>query len=167
MITKTADAAKLHINIDVYFKFDDSQIAASEIRPIRLSDSTIDDQAIADYQAFILQTVMYLEDIGFKVLEEHQSKSSQTSYYYTLVNEESYNKGNYKYIIFLRISDHAVNLNQKEREWVNQFRRNTATKLHAKWKLRNIIVNDSKYEDYDEASEAVEGLARNWVEQIK
>lgn len=157
---------KFIIDIDVFYEFDDSQIAATKIVDIRRPDGTIDEQALSDYLNFIEQTLYYLEEAGLEIVDMYDSKSSRTSKYITLVDKKQHETDSQKYIIELRISDHTLNLTPAQSDWVKQRRHQIGQSLHAKWKLRKITVNKNTYLDYDDASEAVEKLAIQYANSL-
>lgn len=138
------------INIKVNFEPDIQFLEEVEVRPI-LIDGEIDQQALGDYLAFILEALSELDDVGLEVIEQHDSKSSETSKYFTLADEDQYKNGTMKYIIYLRISDHVPNLSIDQKKLLKQKRDDDSSKLKVKWKVRQITVNNETFSTYDEA----------------
>ncbi len=142
------------IDVQVDFEPDIQFLEDVKVRPI-LVDGEIDQQALGDYLAFVLEALSELDDAGLEVIEQHDSKSSETSKYFTLADEGQYKNGDMKYIIYLRISDHVLNLNKDQKKILKQKRIDDSSKLKVKWKVRQIMVNNEIFSTYDEAVEYV------------
>ena len=152
------DLPHLDIDIDVYFDKENLKVsAAKKITPIYDTDGNINDQARADYDDFIESVILELEYSGLAVIEETTSNSSVTSHYFILADEESYNKDDIHWVIFLRVSDHYFNPNSEEvKQWSRQYRREKADSLGVKYKPASIVVNnETQFNDYDQAVEFV------------
>lgn len=89
----------LAINVCVEFEIDSASVVAA-IQPVKQSDGTIDEQALTEYDAFITQAEMYLEDAGLEIIDFDDSDASETSRYYTLADAEAHRNGTSKYVIF-------------------------------------------------------------------
>lgn len=142
------------ITIDVVFDYADVAVAASKIRPVK-QYGLIDDQALSDYLAFVQEIISEIEDAGLVIIEERDSKSSETSKYYTLADDMQYVQNAMKYVIFLRVSDHIPQLTDAQQAWVNDVRKATKQKYKVKWKVRYITVNETTNYSYEEAIEEV------------
>ena len=146
---------KVFIDVIVDFEIDTAFLEEVEIRPIMTPEGEIDGQALGDYLFFIVQALSELDDAGLTVIEQHDSKSSETSKYFTLADEDQLKEGNMKYVIYLRISDHVPKLTPTQKKFINNKRKEDSNKLKVKWKLRQILVNKEHFLTYDEAAEYV------------
>lgn len=79
---------RFDVDILVYFEVIQDMIAASEIRPILQEDGIIDDVALSEYLEFITEVLLELDDMGLEIIDYNDSKSSDTSKYYTLADKE-------------------------------------------------------------------------------
>ena len=151
----------LAINVCVEFEIDSASVAAA-IQPVKQSDGTIDEQALTEYDAFITQAEMYLEDAGLEIIDFDDSNASATSRYYTLADAEAHRNGTSKYVIFLRISDHVPKLRAEQYQRIKRRWRGTAATLGVKYKVRKITVNSATFYDYDSACDEILRLATDW-----
>ena len=71
-----------------------------------------------------------------------------------------------KYIIFLRISDHTPKLTPKQLEMIREKRTAVAKEYGVKWKLAYFLVNKNQYVDYDQAIEAIEEKAIEYMHRL-
>ena len=95
--------------------------------------------------------LLELDTAGLTVVNQHDSKSSKTSKYFALADETQYTNNDMKYIIYLRVSDHVPNLTDREKQIIKQKRLSETEKLHVKWKVRSIIVNNNTFITYEDA----------------
>ena len=151
----------LAINVCVEFEIDSASVAAA-IQPVKQSDGTIDEQALTEYDAFITQAEMYLEDAGLEIIDFDDSNASATSRYYTLADTEAHRNGTSKYVIFLCISDHVPKLRAEQYQRIKRRWRGTAATLGVKYKVRKITVNSATFYDYDSACDEILRLATDW-----
>lgn len=151
----------LTIDVCVEFEIDSASVAAA-IQPVKQDDDTIDEQALTEYDAFITQAEMYLEDAGFEIIDFDDSDASDTLRYYTLADAESHRHGTSKYVIFLRISDHVPKLRDEQYQRIKRRWRDTAATLGVKYKVRKITVNGATFYDYDSACDEILRLATDW-----
>ena len=149
--------------IDVIYNvpFDKSILASnSEINPIYLHDGTIDEQALADYDAFIDNIYACLSN-RFEVVEIEESPRSVTSWYFWMYGKDADGNVATKILVRLRISDHeyAERHNRKaEHDYVKnraQELKRPSSKREQDWKIKNIIINGEKYSTYEEAEDAI------------
>lgn len=138
------------LNLDVIVELD------YEVQPIAASmisadKDNIDEQTLADYNAFINEAILELEDHDLIVLETSKSKSSETSKYFTLADLEQNVLGTMKFVIFLRISNHTPTEDEDVLQWIRERRESTTRKLGVKWKVRDIRVNNETFTNYDDA----------------
>ena len=171
-----SDVPSITIDIDVHLEPIVNNVAAafSNIKPVYDDNMEIDEQALADYDNFIEELLGELEYYDFKLLRASESKSSVTSRYYTLANEEQVESDDIKYIVFLRISEHHASLDEEQKAWVRNERRKDlerfkkpVTKKHQKFKVKEIIVNNESFASYDDALEDAVALIKQWTESIK
>ena len=158
---------KLPFDILVTFEVDNQLLESTPIRPIMTAEGEIDDQALSDYYCFILELLFELDDAGLVVIDEHNSNISETSKYYTLADEEQFKNDDMKYIIYLRISDHVLQLTEKQKKLINQKRKEESSKLKVKWKVKNVVVNDNLFTSYDEAIEYVSHKVEEYKQALK
>lgn len=150
--------------IDVLYEapFDVSIFAAkSEINPILLPKGKIDEQALADYDAFIDNLYECLA-YYFDIVELEESPKSKTSWYFYLYAKNAKGEITTKFIVRLRVSDHVYpeyHSTEAEKTFVEnrvqEFKRPN-NKKYQRWKIYNIIVNGDKYENYDDALDDIE-----------
>lgn len=146
---------EFNIDIVVHFEVIQDMIAASEIRPILQEDGSIDDVALSEYLEFITEVLLELDDMGLEIIDYNDSKSSDTSKYYTLADREQYETDTMKYIIYLRISDYVPKLTKEQIDTIKHRRNEFAHRLKVKWKPRYITVNKDTHYSYEEALEDV------------
>ena len=160
------DVKKLTFDVSVTFEVDNQLLESTPIRPIVTAEGEIDDQALSDYNGFILELLFELEDAVLIVIDEHDSNFSETSKYYTLADEEQFHNENMKFIIYLRVSDHVLKLTKEQKKLINQKRKEESSKLKVKWKVRNIVVNDNLFTSYDDAIEFVGHKAEEYKRSL-
>lgn len=153
------------IDIQVNHEVDTELLEDKKIRPV-VVNGQLNDQALADYQDFILEMLLELDDAGLVVIDSNESKRSKTSKYFTLADEVQYANKNMKYIIFLRVSDHVADLTAEQQKLIKQQRDNASNQLHAKYKVRSILVNNIEYKTYDEAIEYVRRKAAEYKQAL-
>lgn len=161
----TSDQNVPEYNIEVYYSVDfDLTIAAStnsSIKPVRLPNGKIDQQALADYDAFadnVYEILCYYFDV---VDVDFSDKSDTSRYFYMYARDENGELAT-KFIIRLRLSDHNYenrHNTQAEHRYVNQ-RVQTLKQPNSKkiqrWKLENIVVNQESFLSYFDAEDAIE-----------
>ena len=155
--------SQFEIEVVVDFELDEEYIQSAKIRPVMTKDGQIDGQALSDYLAFIEQAESELEDVGLVIIDESDSRSSETSKYFTLADKKQYENDSMKYVIFLRISDHVPDYTEEQKRWIRQKRDDTKSKLKVKWKVRRILVNNEEFDDYDDAAEYVAKKAEEYI----
>lgn len=137
------------------------------------NSKNIDQQAFADYDCFIKDSIEELENADLEIIERHKSDITVTSRYFTLMDLEQDVCKTAKYIIFLRISDHIYKPGEEVADSIYEHRRTLKDKISNQqghkviWKTREIIVNGIEYSSYQEALEAVVKLAEEWSEMLK
>lgn len=154
------------INIVVEHELDIELLETATVRPI-LVDGEIDSQALADYEDFIEDILAEFDYIGLEVIHEQGSNLSKTSRYYTLADAEQYKDDNMKYIIYLRVSDHIATLSPEQKKIIRQKRKDDSSRLRAKYKVRNIIVDNKTFETYDDALEYVIKKAAEYKQTLE
>lgn len=168
------NAEKVTLDIVVEFVPYNDIAASSDIKPVYdPKTKMIDEQALADYNDFIIEVVNTIENRGFTVLDVSSSNSSETSMYYTLADTRQVNENDIDLIIFLRISDHMQRITKTQKEWIEDTRNATAekykqpkTKQRQLWAPRTILVNNNQFDTYDEAIIFVEQKADDWKRTI-
>lgn len=156
MIVKTYDDLTPVRRFTVTAVFElNSDVAASSILPLQKPDGSYDEIALSEYDDFIIEALEIFSHHGLEVVEERESPRSK-SVYYSFVNADDFVADNYKYILFVRISDHANR--QKTRAQKMKFYdahaqelKKPATKSKQVWRLKEITVNGQIFSSYDEA----------------
>lgn len=141
----------------------DVSIAASSessIRPFMLPDGSIDQLALSDYEEFVVNLLGVFERTDFEVIEDRQSPYSH-SYYFDLVKKDQLNKKDFKYILFIRVSDHALSgiRVKQQKEWFDAHAQELKQPKHRskqRWILKYLTVNKDTYFSYDEALDDLE-----------
>ena len=176
----TVSSKIFQINVIVQMQEELVQKVASSIKPIRPNfptDNTVDEQALADYNSFIQNSIEEIEDLGLEVIEENASKKSEASRYFALIDVTQDIERTAKYLIFLRISDHYPVDRQDDNERVDdaiRYNREYLRKKYSdfqghriKWKVRQIIVNGTTFDNYADALEEVKRLAKIWSAELR
>lgn len=150
------------IDVNYEVPFDESVVASSsEIKPVNLPDGSYDEQALADYDAFIDNIYASLCH-RFEVVDVEESPMSKTSWYFWIYGKDANGNIATKFLVRLRISDHRYSerhSGKAERTYVDkkaQEYKQPASKKYQKWKLKNIIVNGQEYSTYWDAENAID-----------
>lgn len=146
------------MTIDVYVEQND--LIAAAIKPLQNPDGSDDILALEEYTDFIINALGVFDTHDFVVLEERESPYSH-SYYYALVKKDQYESASYKYILYVRLSDH---MNRKEskhatRQYYNekaQEQKQPKTKSKQVWRLKEITINKDTFNSYDEALDYID-----------
>lgn len=153
----------LNINIVVELDYDVQPISSSMISADK---NKVDAQTLADYEAFINEAILELEDHDLIILENSESESSKTSKYFTLADLEQNVLGTMKFVIFLRISNHSPTEDEDVLKWIRERRESSTKKLGVKWKVRDIRINDETFTNYDDAVEYVGECAERYQQSL-
>lgn len=139
--------------------------ADTEILPLQNEDGSYDEAALDGYYDFIADALALFDVHDFEILEEHESPYSK-SYYMSFVKKEDLESADYKYILFVRISDHdnrkstakaKKDFYSREAERLKR----PQIKRRQTWKLKEITVNKTRYATYEEALEDIENRINN------
>lgn len=152
-------------NIEAFYDVNfDMGVYASEdssIKPVKLANGDIDQQALADYDCFADNVYSILCDY-FEVVDVDFSDKSDTSRYFYMYAKNENGDIATKFIIRLRLSDHEYSDRHNpnlEKQYVDkkvQEYKRPQDKRIQKWKLRNIIVNGATFSSYLDAEDAIE-----------
>lgn len=121
---------------------------------------------ISDYDSFILSALDIFDDHDFNIIQEQESTYSQ-SYYAAFVKKSDSAKADYKYILFVRLSDHPINNASKSgrqkyyRDLAQQLKQ-PSSKSKQVWKLKEVIVDGIQYSSYDEALDALDNSLKQY-----
>lgn len=142
----------------------------SDITPVTQLDGRIDEQALADYDAFVSNVYAALCAF-FDVVDIEQSDRSETSWYFYIYAKNHDGDTATKFTIRLRLSDHEYSSRHdvgKEKIFVEkkvQEYKRPKEKAYQLWKIKQIVVNNKKYSSYDDAEDAIydelERLSKN------
>lgn len=149
--------------IDVYYSVPDESVwsvISAGITPIVWGDNRVDEQALADYDAFV-DNIYAALCAFFDVVNVEESNRSDTSWYFWLYAKNKDGDVATKFIIRLRLSDHDYPAHHKENDEKAYVERQAQTykrpagKKFQRWQIKNIVVNNTSYQDYDEALDAI------------
>lgn len=121
---------------------------------------------ISDYDSFILSALDIFDDHDFDIIQEQESPYSQ-SYYAAFVKKSDASEADYKYILFVRLSDHPIDAVSKSgrqkyyRDLAQQLKQ-PASKSKQVWKLKEVIVDGVQYSSYDEALNALDNSLKQY-----
>lgn len=132
----------------------------ASISPLLNADGSIDQGAVSEYEEFIVNVLEIFDRHDFEVIEEAESNYSH-SIYYSFVKHDDYDNKDYKYILFVRISDHSVRESSKvgrQKYYANHANQLKEPKSKRKqtWKFKEIIVNNQLFDSYEDALALVE-----------
>ena len=153
------------MNVTVEFELIRPIYSDTEIEPLKNPDGTWDQRALDLYDEFIINALEVFDEFDFEVIEEKVSPYSKSEYF-SLVKEEDLKSYDYKYILFIRISDHANREETKAQKkayydkHADELKQPT-TKSKQTWKLKEITVNKNTYSTYEEALEDIRNRLRN------
>lgn len=142
----------------------------SEITPVTDPDGKIDEQALADYDAFVTNIYAMLCK-HFEIVEIEQSDRSKTSWYFYLFAKNRDDVAT-KFLIRLRLSDHEYpdyHDCSKEKRFVEQKAQEykmPKEKAYQEWKIKHIIVNNKKYYSYDDAEDMIYDELERYSKQM-
>ena len=134
--------------------------ADTEIRSVNLQNGTADEQALADYDAFIDNIYACLIN-RFEIVEIEESPRSKTSWYFWIYAKDSDGNIATKFLVRLRVSDHEYSEGHSKKAEHNYVERKAqefkrpASKKRQDWKIKNIVINNDKYYSYEEAEDAI------------
>lgn len=144
------------ITINIYLE----NLQLEDIPALKSSDGEYDERALDLYNEFVINTLSVFDAHDFEIIEEHQSPYSKSEYF-SLVKKEDLNNADYKYILFIRLSDHSNN--QITRKATKKFYSDKADQLKQPknkskqvWKLKEITVNNKSYSSYEDALEDID-----------
>lgn len=151
------------ITVEFVYTGTDSFIAASQestIKPLTNPDGTPDQLAVDEYEDFVLNVLEIFDYYDFIVIESRQSPYSN-SYYFSLVCKGDEARKDYKYILYVRVSDHSLSKYQidSQNKYFGQHAqelKQPPTKSKQRWRVKRITVNRDTYYSYDEALDAIE-----------
>ena len=149
--------------IDVFYDVPDESVwsvISAGITPIAWEDDRVDEQALADYNDFV-DNIYAALCAFFDVVDIEESNKSDTSWYFWLYAKNKDGDVATKFIIRLRLSDHDYLVRHRERdektyvEKKAQTYKRPAEKKFQQWQIKSIVVNNEKYQDYDDAVDAI------------
>ena len=149
--------------IDVYYSVPDESvwsIISAGITPVAWGDGRVDEQALADYNDFV-DNVYATLCAFFDAVDVEKSIKSDTSWCFGLCAKNKDGDIAARYIIRLRISDHdhpTRHREQDEKKYVEkqaQSYKKPADKKFQNWRIKSIIVNNEKFQSYDEVLDAI------------
>ena len=151
--------SEFKLDIEVYFERDDGVTIAASTDPNKLSGL-----ASSEFDEFTTNVYATLDYCGFEVTDvEYSNVVNSNSTYFTAYKRSESTAKDIKCIIFIRLSDHAMD--DRKKKWQDTYWKNKAqelkqpkTKVRQKWKFRSIVVNNEVYASYDEALEAIEQM---------
>lgn len=145
---------------------EDDVIQSSSIEDLQNSNVVYNTIALAEYESFLVNTLDIFEDHDFDVIQEKDSPYSK-SYYAALVKKDQVENADYKFILFVRLSDHENNKHTVKgkkryyRDLAEKLKQPT-TKTKQLWKLKEIVVNNQTFDSYDDALVEIDKLLRQY-----
>lgn len=144
-----------HIDVKVILEPISDEIAATKILPLKPDGEKYDKHAVDLYDEFIMDALAIFDYYDFIILNEHQSPYTKSEYY-TLVKQSQYEKQDYRYVLFIRLSDHETEIETKKSKMryysaIADEIKQPATKRKQVWRLKEIIVNNQHYSSYEDA----------------
>ena len=148
------------LNIEIFLEPEMSEVAAN-IQPLYKENGILDSGAKADYDEFVMNVYALFDYYDFELLDLEESNRSSTSEYLTFYKKGESTASDIKCIIFIRISDHDLNnetKSQRQRYYEKKAEeyKQPKSKKHQRWKFKSIVVNNTYFDSYDEALDAVE-----------
>lgn len=149
--------------VDVFYDVPDESVwsvISAGITPVAWEDERVDEQALVDYNDFV-DNVYAALCAFFDVVDIEESNKSDTSWYFWLYAKNKDGDVATKFIIRLRLSDHDYPARHRERdekayvEKKAQTYKRSPEKKFQQWQIKGIVVNNEKYQDYDEALDAI------------
>lgn len=149
--------------VDVYYNVPDESVwsvISAGITPIAWKDDRVDEQALVDYNDFV-DNIYAALCAFFDIVDIEESNRSDTSWYFGLYAKNKEGDVATKFIIRLRLSDHDYPARHRERDEKAYVERQAQTykrpsdKKFQQWQIKGIVVNNEKYQDYDEALDAI------------
>lgn len=150
--------------IDVIYE-ESNLISASSIEPLRDDKGVYNEVALNEYNSFLINALGIFDYHDFDVIEEHDSPYSE-SYYAALVKKDQVEKADYKYILFVRLSDHDIRKEAKKGR--TRFHNDEAERLKQPtsktkqlWKFKEIVVNKNTFDSYEAALDYIDKQLRS------
>lgn len=151
-----------------------TDIYSTEVLPISVGNE-IDQQALANYNAFLETLWGMIDYYGFRLLRSKDSKSfPYTSKYTWLAYAEDVDADNIPLMIKLRVSDHVQNFSKNHRKELQELNRAEAeelkrpsTKRKQRFVVKNIVVNGEQFATYEEALNAIDKEIRSWLTRLQ
>ena len=105
-----------------------------------------------------------LPGYDFVILDEHQSPYTKSEYY-TLVKKSQYDKQEYRYVLFIRLSDHDTDVETKKSKMRYYSAKADGIKQPTNknkqvWRLKEITVNNQHYTSYEDALDDIDKRLR-------
>lgn len=163
--------------IDAYGDIPHLRIAAGttkDILPTMLPDGTIDQQALANFKAFIDNIFAVLYEY-YDIVDIDFSNKSDTSHYFWVYGKKSDGTIGTKVVCRLRISDHEYSEwhdEAAEKKYVNDraqsddIKRPKEKTTYQQWRIKSIVVDGNKYTDYDDAIDKIEEELEEYAKRI-
>lgn len=162
---------EFNLKLAIVVEFELISNVAAAIHSIYNKDGSIDEAALTEYDEFLINLYSVFDYNEFELIEEKQSNRSETSMYYALYDRTKSTKSDIKCIVFVRVSDHDYKEKKtKENKKITdkhrkQYFSNEAErmkqpkdKVRQKWKMRNVVVNNTKFSNYDEALDYIDKM---------
>lgn len=149
----------------VYEECNRAQVESS-INSLSDDNGVYSSTALTEYESFLISALDVFDDHDFEVIQEKDSPYSQ-SYYAAFVKKDQIEKADYKYILFVRLSDHPNNKATYKgkqayyRDLADKLKQPTS-KTKQLWKLKEIVVNNETFDSYDAALLEIDKLLRQY-----
>lgn len=152
------------IDVRVILEPDITEVAATKILPLQPDGEKYDKHAVDLYDEFIMDALAIFDYYDFVILEEHQSPYTKSEYY-TLVKKSQYDNQEYRYVLFIRLSDHDTDVETKKSKMryysakADEIKQ-PANKKKQVWRLKEITVNNQHYASYEDALDDIDKRLR-------
>lgn len=155
-----------NLRITVVYKECSRAQVDSSIEPLSDDNGVYSSTALSEYESFLISALDVFDDHDFEVIQEKDSPYSQ-SYYAAFVKKDQVQRADYKYILFVRLSDHSNNKvtykgKQAYYRDLAEKLKQPITKAKQLWKLKEIVVNNETFDSYDAALLEIDKLLRQY-----
>ena len=152
------------IDVRVILEPDTTEVAATKILPLQPDGEKYDKHAVDLYDEFIMDALAIFDYYDFVILDEHQSPYTKSEYY-TLVKKSQYDKQEYRYVLFIRLSDHDTDVETKKSKMRYYSAKADGIKQPTNknkqvWRLKEITVNNQHYTSYEDALDDIDKRLR-------
>lgn len=174
VIRQATAAESFSIKVDIYFAEIADDVVATDISDIIDRNGHIDQNALVDYNTFIQNVLETLDYYGFQIIRSKESKSfPNTSKYAWIAYAGEVDVEDVPLMVKMRISDHVQTLSLEHRAKIKQADKAEAdelklprTKKRQRFITSDIVVNNQRFDSYEEALAAVDKMIYQWLDRL-